>query len=146
MRDNQVYLAGAISGCDWGDVSDWRYDMSNVIYSASNGRWTCFNPCEHIPDSFVDHESVSMTDREAMDYDLYHLLRSDLVVINFAYNPKSIGTIAEMGAAYTHHIPILGLNEKGEDLHSWQIAMCAKIFKDYENLLSYIVNHYINEK
>lgn len=144
MRDNRIYLAGAISGCDWSDVSDWRADMSSVIYDVSCAKWSCFNPCDHIPDSFVTHESVHMGDREAMDYDLYNLLRSDLMVINFAFNPKSIGTIAEMGAAYTHQIPILGLNEKGEDLHPWQIAMCAKIFSSYENLLAYITNHYIN--
>ena len=144
MKNNRIYLAGAIYGCDWNDVSEWRGDMTNVIYDVSRGTWSCFNPCDHIPDSFVTHEAIHMDDREAMDYDLYNLLRSDLLVVNFAYNPKSIGTIAEMGAAYTHQIPILGLNEKGEDLHPWQIAMCAKIFSSYANLLAYITNHYIN--
>ena len=146
MRDRGVYLGGAISGCNWNEVSEWRDDMANLIYTASNGRWTCFNPCEHIPDEFITHESIHMEDKEAMDYDLFHLLRSDLMIINFAYNPKSIGTIAEMGAAYTHHIPILGLNETKEELHPWQLAMPQKIFSEYQNLVNYLVNHYLNEK
>ena len=139
---NQIYAAGAMTGLTWEQQFVWRDDLAATIRECTHNRWTVFNPPLHTSDI----EEYDMDDREAMDYDLYHLLRSDLVIVNFSYNPKSFGTVAEMGAAYTHHIPILGLNEHGEELHPWQREMCLRIFDDYNRMIKYLVDHFINEK
>lgn len=139
---NQIYAAGAITGLTYEQHFSWRDDLSVLIRDATHNKWNVFNPSLHISDL----EEFNMDEREAMDYDLYHLLRSDLMVVNFDYNPTSIGTIAEMGAAYTHQIPIIGLNETGEKLHPWQKEMCLKIFNDYNLMVKYLVDHFINEK
>ena len=142
MITNQIYTAGAMTGLTYEQQFEWRDELSCTIHEATHGRWTVFNPVLHISDI----EEFDMTEREAMDYDLYHLLRSDIVVLNFNYKADSVGTIAEMGAAYTHQIPIIGLNETGEELHPWQKEMCLKIFTDYNMMIKYLVDHFINEK
>ena len=139
---NQIYAAGAITGLTYQQHFVWRDDLSATISECTKGKWNVFNPSLHISDL----EEFSMEEREAMDYDLYHLLRSDLVVVNFSYKANSFGTVAEMGAAYTHHIPIIGLNETEEELHPWQRDMCLKIFTDYNMMIKYLVDHFLNEK
>lgn len=139
---NQIYAAGAITGLTWADHFDWRDDLASVITECTKSKWHVFNPSLHVSDL----EGWIMTDRESMDYDLYHLLRSDLVVVNFSLQAMSIGTAVELGAAYTHQIPIIGLNETNEELHPWQKEICIKIFDNYNYMLKYLVDHFINEK
>lgn len=139
---NQIYTAGAITGLTWDQHFFWRDDLAATISDCTNKKWHVFNPSFHISDI----EELNMDEREAMDYDLYHLLRSDLVIVNFSHKANSFGTVAEMGAAYTHHIPIIGLNETGEKLHPWQKEMCLKIFTDYKFMIKYLVDHFLNEK
>lgn len=139
---NQIYTAGAITGLEWTDHFNWRDDLASIITECTKGKWHVFNPSLHISDL----AEWNMTERESMDYDLYHLLRSDLMIVNFAYNPVSVGTAVEFGAAYTHQIPIIGLNENGETLYSWEKEMCLKIFDDYNLMLKYLVDHFLNEK
>ena len=142
MHEHIIYAAGAMSGVDVNLQKEWREELRDTICTCTNHRWTVFNPCLHVS----DFEEFNMTDREMMDYDIYHLLHSDLVIVNFAYNPNSIGTTAEMGAAYSHHIPMLGLNEEKHELHPWQKKMLQRIFTDWNDMIIYIVNHYLNEQ
>ena len=139
---NQIYAAGAITGLTWQQHFSWRDDLAATISDCTSKKWHVFNPSLHISDI----EEFNMDEREAMDYDLHHLLRSDIVVVNFSYKANSFGTVAEMGAAYTHQIPIIGLNETGEELHPWQKEMCLKIFTDYNFMIKYLVDHFLNEK
>lgn len=139
---NQIYAAGAITGLTWEQHFNWRDDLAAVISECTYGKWHVFNPSLHTSDL----EEWNMGDKESLDYDLHHLLRSDLVVVNFSTQSASIGTAAELGAAYTHQIPIIGFNETGEELHPWQREMCLKIFDDYNYMLKYLVDHFINEK
>lgn len=141
MITNQIYAAGAMTGLTWEQQFEWRDEFAASIHNATN-KWHVFNPCLHSSDI----KEFEMNERESMEYDLFHLLRSDIVIVNFKYNAGSVGTLMEMGAAYTHNIPIIGLNEDDEKLHPWQQEMCLKIFTDYNKMFNYIVNHFINEK
>jgi len=139
---NQIFTSGAITGLKWMQHFGWRDDLASVISDSTNDKWHVFNPSLHISDL----DEYNMKDREGMNYDLFQLLRSDLVVVNFSYNSSSIGTTIELGAAYSHHIPIIGLNETGEQLHPWQREICVRIFDDYNKMVKYLIDHYINEK
>ena len=139
---NQIYAAGAITGLTWEQHFNWRDDLASTISECTNRRWHVFNPSLHMSDL----DEFNMDEREAMDYDLFHLLRSDIMIVNFSHKVDSLGTAAELGAAYTHQIPIIGLNETGETLHPWQEKMCLKIFDDYNMMLMYLIDHFVNEK
>lgn len=91
-----------------------------------------FHPLEQLHDS----------EREAMDFDLNHLRKSDLVVVNYN-DPSSRGTMAEIAIAYDCRIPILGLSKDWQSLHTWQIEMSDRFFEDMDSLIEYVANFYL---
>ena len=106
-------------------------DLYNII---------AFNPVNHIEEL----NPYKMNEKQAMDYDLNMLRNSDLVIVNLN-NPKSIGTACELTLAYEKRIPILGLNEDGQEIHPWVENFCSKIFDNWEAMITYFIEHYVNE-
>lgn len=130
-----IYLSGGMTGM--GDNSKlWRTDACD-FFQRHNVK--CFNPTIH----YDIEETTREIEKEAMEYDLYNLRISDLVIVNFN-NPNSLGTMAEIALAYEKRIPIIGLNEEHNELHPWLFQMTNKIFDDLEDMLWFVVDHYIN--
>lgn len=142
MNDKHlVYLSGGITGLSIEEHDEWRYRFQKMIADLEVlNKVRVFNPVDHIEELAPDR----MDEKQAMDYDLNMLRKSDLVIMNFN-NPASIGTTCEMGIAYEKRIPIIGLNEIKYSLHPWQELMCSKIFTEWDWMIDYFVKHYLNE-
>ncbi len=124
--------------------NEWRTDLKNQIEQISDGKAICCNPNDHF--NFLDKNDY-INDREIMEYDLHRVRKSDAVIVNFN-DPKSIGSACEMAIAYQLRIPIIGLCENGEEkviIHPWLKEFCARIFTDREDLVLYVMHHYLNE-
>lgn len=126
--------------------NEWRVDLKNQIEQISEGRVFCCNPNDHF--NFLDKKDY-LSEREIMEYDLHRVRKSDAIIVNFN-DPKSIGSACEMATAYQLRIPIIGLCENGEEwqiqnLHPWLKEFCTRIFTDREELVLYLVCHYMNE-
>ena len=77
-----------------------------------------------------------------MNFDLYKLRNSDLVIVNF--NDKwSLGTQSEIAIAYDRSVPIIGVDTEKQRLHPWQECMCERIFNDIDEMLDYIQDFYL---
>lgn len=141
--DFSIYLAGAMTDVSFEESNKWRIEMKNALITAANWRSdakiSVINPNDYYNFEVITHD----TEREIMDFDLYKVRHSNLILVNFD-NVKSLGTMAEIAIAYENKIPIVGLNEKNENLHPWQIEMCNKIFTDKNKLVDYIVDYYLN--
>ena len=116
--------------------------MKGAFYQWSNSIQV-FDPWDHF--SFADEAYKA---KEAMDIDIYHLVRSDLVVVNFDCDPKSIGTACELAIAYDKRIPILALYNHNYDLHDWLASMPSVFFDSsrndvYKQVASYICKQYL---
>ena len=136
-----IYLAGGITGLSIEEHSSWRINFQQFLEDINvTNKVTAFNPVDHIEDLHPN----KMDEKQAMDYDLTMLRKSDLVIMNFN-NPNSIGTACELGIAYEKRIPVLGLNLNGVELHSWQSMMCHKIFTDWGDMIEYFIKHFYNE-
>lgn len=124
------------------EANIWRVNIKNQIEEISAGKVKCCNPNDHF--NFLSNKDYK-TQREIMNYDLFKVRNSDLVIVNFN-DPKSIGSACEMAIAFEHKIPIIGLCENGEEdnLHPWLIEFCERIFDDREELVFYLIQHYIN--
>ena len=60
------------------------------------------------------------------------------------FNDKwSLGTMSEIAIAYDRGIPVIGLNESGQELHGWQGCMCERIFNDIDEMLDYVQDFYL---
>ena len=139
MRQNlEIYLAGGMTGLSLSEQCEWR-DYIKKILEDINPHCFCINPIDYY--SEFDIVPKYDSDREVMEYDLYRLENSDLVIVNFN-SPKSLGTMAELGFAKARKIKVLGLNESAVSLHPWQRDICEKIFYDIDELISYVIGYY----
>jgi hypothetical protein len=57
---------------------------------------------------------------------------------------RSLGTMAELAIAYEKGIPVIGLNEKEQQLHPWQYCMTSKVFTNMDDMLDYIKRYYLD--
>ena len=141
MNRYRIYLCGGITGLSLEEQCNWRDKFQQFIKDIDmSGKVTVFNPVDHISEL----SPYKMDDKQAMDYDLSMLRKSDLVIVNFN-NPNSIGTACELGIIYEKRIPVLGLNEKKLELHPWQVLICSKIFTEWDWMINYFIEHYYNE-
>ena len=119
---------------------DWRRDLKEQIERISDGNVLCFNPNMHY--SCIDAPN-NYTDREAMNLNIYKLRNSELVIYN-NNDPYSRGSMIEIGIAYERRIPIIVLNEANEEIHCWISSIAEKIFDNREDLVDYLLIHYLD--
>lgn len=140
------YLAGGMEKfgkSHFEEGNQWRVDIKSKIEEISSGKVKCCNPNDHF--NFL-RDDTYRSEREIMEYDLYRVRNSDVIVANLN-DPKSIGTACELAVAAEYKIPIIGLYENKEEdvLHPWIKEFCNRIFKDREELILYLIQHYVND-
>ena len=142
----QIFLSGAISGVNPEYYHGWR----NYMVEKLRDDFKVIDPTN------FDFEE----DDEAMKTDLWGVRNSDIIVVNFNYNPRSIGTAMEIAEAVHWGIPVIGhvsrflaseYNEYG--LHPWLRMSCTKLFvtqpKAYtgyeylDDMISYLRRNYL---
>lgn len=141
-----VFLSGAMSGLTYDEYTGWReYVKDALAYDCD----IVFSP----PDKYnFDSQDEYDSEREVMDYDLYQVGRSDVLIVNFDGNPRSIGTTIEVFKAHSLGIPVIGYVSKQykADIHPWLIECCNKLFvgesddmSDFDDMLSYVKSYYL---
>ena len=144
MRDYNIYLCGGMGKFgkeQFYECNHWRKFCKQTL-ELCNWKYkvTAINPNDYF--NFVDEPPQYKTQREVMNLDLHKLRNSDLVIANFN-DMYSLGSMSEIAIAYDRGIPIIGLNESGQELHPWQVCMAERIFKDIHEMLSYIEDFYL---
>lgn len=141
MEQFKIYLAGAMTGQNFQRYNSWRESIRHLLRNVEcDYKVKAINPAFYY--NFED-DSTYDSELEVMNFDLYKLKSCDLVIVNFT-DPKSLGTMAELGIAYDRGIPIIGLNVENKELHPWQQCMCSKIFDNWTKMIDYIENYYLN--
>lgn len=142
MEKCRIYLSGGMGNISFEERSKWRKQVMDAIKYGDydyEKKAIFFNPVD-----FYDFEErVQKTELEVMEYDLYNLRHSDLVIVNFN-DAKSIGTAMELMLAKELHIPIIGLNKDKKELHPWLECSCNRMCDDMTELVSHIVQFYLN--
>lgn len=143
----KIFLSGGMSNISEEDSKKWRNlfekkRFRNVISRTYYSDYYIFlNPTT----LYKPTEPYNQTyEKEAMEYDLYWVKHSDLIVVNFN-SLSSIGTAQEIMLAYTLNKPIIGMIEedKYDQLHPWYKEECFKIFKYKPDKLEDIINEII---
>ena len=128
-----------MSGLSDEDQTVWRKHVKERLESCEcDYKVKVCNPVDYYNFSVKLHE----TEREVMEFDLHKVRTSNLIIINFNA-PQSLGTMAEIAIAYEHRIPVIGLNERGFELHPWQIEVCGRIFDNMGEMLEYVESFYL---
>ena len=143
MRDYSIYLAGGMGKFgkeNFDKCNNWRKYCKNILEKfESNKKVTVINPNDYF--NFVD-EPRYKTEKEVMEFDLYKVRESDLVIINFN-DMYSLGSMAELAIAYERRSPVIGLDIDSQSLHPWQVEMCSRIFNDVDEMLDYVEDFYL---
>lgn len=143
MNSLRIYLAGKMTGLSYDDMQGWRFEFEAEInkYAKTHDisyRVNVFNPCDYYNPLSDAHKS----EREAMDFDIYNLKKSDIVVVNLN-NQDSIGTAMEIAIARDNGIPIIAMCENDDELHPWLRDSCIRICNDMDELIEHITEYYI---
>lgn len=142
-----VFLSGAMSGLTYEEYTGWReYAKEALAYDCE----VVFSP----PDKYnFENQDEYDSEREIMDYDLYQVEKSDVLIVNFDGNPASIGTAAEVVKAHVIGVPVIGyISEKRYcELHPWLENCCNKLFIEtedgmnrFDDLLYYVKSYYLD--
>lgn len=142
MNNFTIYLAGAMTGLSFKAMTDWRIKVKQELLKTSAKSLAVINPVDYYNFSYPQHD----TEREVMEYDLWRLKSSDLIIVNFN-NPDSIGTSMELMCAKENNIPIIGLYEDKyyTDIHPWLKECCNKVLFTMKDLINYVSEFYLME-
>lgn len=118
----KVYLAGPITGCTYGECTNWRDGVKQHLEDVSNGHIVGYSPLrskeylkdeKKILDFYPDTFSVMSTQRGIYTRDRFDVKSSDLVLVNMiGAQIVSIGTVMEVAWADAWDIPIVYVTEK----------------------------------
>ena len=146
MRELKIYLAGKMGGLDFESMNQWRKRIKNNLNFVAEYRDYRLNVVN--PVDFYNFESVRyQSDREVKEYDLAHVLSSDLVIVNLDGLATSDGTKYELHDARKANIPVIAFGEYKlyEELHSWTKDNITRVEKNMEDVVEYIKDFYMYE-
>lgn len=140
----QIYLAGGMQNLSFEEQNEWREKLcDNIIVqcckiNVDTKAVNIINPVDY----YNFDKKLHKTEKEVMNFDTNFVRNSDLIIVN-ANDPKSIGTSMEIAIAHEYQIPILILNDRATQVHSWWVEMADRVFDDFETLCTYVVDFYI---
>lgn len=142
METVSIYLSGGMTGLNHEEQTEWRLQFKEAIrvrdYDYEKKPYI-FDPTQYYNFEEKRHKSEC----EIMEFDLNAVRNSDLIVVNFN-EPSSIGTAMELMLAKELHIPIVGLDKDGKEIHPWLECCCNRMCNDMDELTEYIVEFYLN--
>ena len=122
----KIFLSGGMTGLTEEEASGWRtsFKLNNIIQDSP---FIFIDPTYYY---FPTDKTTQEYEKEAMNYDLYLVKHSDLIIVNFN-SLLSVGTAQEVAYACVLGKPIIGMIEenKYDQLHPWYKEECMKIFK-----------------
>ena len=141
IENYRIYLSGGMSGLSFEEQSKWRQQFKDAItYNYETEKKVhFFDPTQY----YNFEENRHKSEFEIMEFDLNALRKSDLVVVNFN-QPSSIGTAMELMLAKELNIPIIGLNKDKKEIHPWLECCCNRMCDDMRELVTHVVEFYLN--
>ena len=135
-----IYLSGGMSGLSFAQQIGWRNKIIDEITSDDSLIFQpiFFNPPKYYSPALKLHQ----TEKEVMEFDLYNLRKSDVVIVNFNI-PDSIGTAMELMLAKEYNIPVIGINIGNKQIHSWLLECCSRMCESVEEAIDYVKNYYL---
>lgn len=145
MKELKIYLAGKMSGLTYEEMNSWRIKTKIKLLNAaktSGYRLIIINPVEFYNFEEKKHQS----EEEVEDYDLAHVISSDIIIVNLEGLNTSDGTKIELhDAKYHNKIPVIAFGHEMSylDLHPWIKRNITRVEKDMEGVIEYIRDFYM---
>ncbi len=142
MESVKIYLSGAMTGLSLDEQNKWRKQIMNDIKFGDydyEKKPIFFNPVEY----YNFENKLHKSEREIMEFDLYNLRNSNLVVVNFN-EEKSLGTAMELILAKEYRIPIIAFGTNKKEVHPWLLECCTRVCDSLREVVEHVVEFYLN--
>lgn len=144
-RNLKIYLAGKMSGLSYDDMNKWRIELKNKLMFVANDmnyRILVINPVNFYNFEEQGHQS----EREVKEYDLAHVITSDIIIVNLNGLSSSDGTKIELhDANYHNKIPVIAFGNKElyDELHPWNKDNITRVENNIDDVVEYIKEFYM---
>lgn len=143
MNNFVIYLAGAMTNVAFDEQLKWRSKVSDAFKTAYNSgmfskKPVCFSPPYYYP----IEQNFHLTEREAFEFDMNALRKSDLVIVNFS-RLDSIGTAMELSVAKELKIPVVGWQSCEGTLHPWLNECTMRMCPSMKDAIDYVATYFL---
>ena len=144
-RKLKIYLAGKMSGLTYQEMGVWRQEIENKFLIQSmlaNYTIMVLNPVKLYNFEEVKHQS----EKEIMNYDISHVVTSDIIIVNLDGLATSDGSKIEIYEAnYNRKIPVIAFGDKElyNNLHPWLKECITRVEKNIEDVVDYVRDFYM---
>lgn len=145
IKTLKIYEAGKMSGLSFDEMNNWRQKLKIQLQLAaeiSGYQIQVINPV----DFYNFEEKRYQSEDEIEDYDLAHVVSSDLIVVNLEGLSSSDGTKIELhDAKYHNRIPVIAVGNRKlyEELHPWIKRNITRVEENMEDVVRYIQKFYM---
>ncbi len=134
-----------MSGLSFEEMNNWRQELKvqlQLSAEISGYQIQVINPV----DFYNFEERKHQSEDEVREYDIAHVISSDIIIVNLDGLSSSDGTKIELhDAKYHNHIPVIafGSIELYDRLHPWVKANITRVESNMENVIRYIQEFYM---
>lgn len=134
-----------MSGLSFDEMNNWRQELKvqlQLSAEISGYQIQVINPV----DFYNFEEKKYQSEDEVREYDIAHVISSDIIIVNLDGLSSSDGTKIELhDAKYHNHIPVIafGNRELYDGLHPWVKANITRVENNMENVIRYIQEFYM---
>lgn len=139
----KIYTAGKMKDLSYAEQVHWRMKMEKLIKENTDKNVTFIHPPLYYNYEQKDYKS----EREVKEWEINHLIKSDIVIVNLEGINDSVGTHYELSAVDTinrlsnKHIYIIGFGESSTPLHPWIELSLFRKEHDYYDAVKYITEY-----
>lgn len=140
----KIYLAGKMGGLSFDEMNEWRNEATQKLLKTAeyyNKTINVVNPVLY----YNFEEKRHQTEIEVEEFDLAHVISSDIIIANLNGLSNSIGTIIELHDAHYHHkIPVIAFGDGDiyDNLHPWVKNNITRVETTIDNVITYIRDFY----
>ena len=134
-----------MSGLSFDEMNSWRKELKiqlQFVAEASGYKVQVINPVEF----YNFEEKKYQSEEEVEEYDLAHVISSDIIIVNLKGLNSSDGTKIELhDAKYHNRIPVIAFGDKKlyDNLHPWIKRDITRIEESIEDTVKYIQEFYL---
>ena len=145
MKYLKIYEAGKMSGLTFSQMNDWRVELKDKLMDIAEDveyKILGVNPV----DFYNFEEQSHQSEEEVEDYDLAHVISSNIIVVNLNGLNTSDGSKYELHDGNFHNrIPVIAFGDKKlyENLHPWIKRDITRVEKNIDDVVQYIKDFYL---
>lgn len=145
MKHIKIYEAGKMSGLTFEEMNNWRVKLKKKLLNVAefaNYSITVINPV----DFYNFEEKRHQSEKEIEDYDLAHVISSDIIIVNLEGLDNSDGTKIEIYEAnYNRKIPVIAFGNRKlyNNLHPWIKNAITRVENSIDEVVKYIKEFYL---